>query len=89
MAGREAIGAEIAGEAEQIGELHPLVAADAGDRRAPARIFVGEALDHAVAEAAFIVEDIMGDAEPLGDRLGVVNVLARAAGPRPRPTASP
>ena len=81
MAGGEAIGAEIAGEAEQIGELHPLVAGDAGDRRAPARIFVGEALDHGVAEAALIVEDIMGDAEPVGDRPRVVNVLAGAAGP--------
>ena len=43
MAGGEAIGAEVAREAQQIGELHPLVAADAGDRRAPPRIFVGEA----------------------------------------------
>ena len=35
-----------------------------------------------VAEAALIIEHIMGDAEPLGDRLGVVDVLAGAAGPR-------
>ena len=82
MAGGEAIGAELAGEAQQIGELHPLVARDAGDRRPPARIFVGEALDHALAEAALIVEHVMGDAEPVGDRLGVVNVLAGAAGLR-------
>ncbi len=83
MAGGEAIGAEIAGEAQQVGELHPLVARDAGDRRAAARIFVGEALDHAVAEAAFIIEDVMGDAEPLGDRARVVNVAAGAAALRP------
>ena len=66
MAGGEAVGAEIAGEAHQVGELHPLVAADAGDRRAPARIFVGEALDHALAEPALIIEHIMGDAQPIG-----------------------
>jgi hypothetical protein len=30
----------------------------------------------------------MGDAEPVADRLGIVNVLARAAGPD-RFTASP
>ena len=48
----------------------------------PARIFVDEAVDHAVAEAAFIIEHVMGDAEPVGDRLGVVDVLAGAAGAR-------
>ena len=80
MAGREAIGAEFARQREQVGELHPLVAADAGDRRPPARIFVGEPLDHPLAEAAFIVEDIMGDAEPVGDGACVADVLAGAAG---------
>ena len=35
-----------------------------------------------VAEAAFIVEHVMGDAEPVGDGLGIVDVLPRAAGAR-------
>jgi hypothetical protein len=39
MAGGEAIGAELAGEAEQVGELDALVARDARDRRAPTYIF--------------------------------------------------
>ena len=34
-----------------------------------------------LAEAALIVEDVMGDAEPVGDGAGVVDVLAGAAGP--------
>ena len=80
MAGRQSVGAEVAGEREQVGELHALVAADAGDRRASPRIFVGEPLDDAGPEAALIVEHIMGDAEPVGDRRGVVDVLAGAAG---------
>jgi hypothetical protein len=67
MAGRQAIGAELAGQAEQVGELHALVAAMQGIGVRPAHIFVGEAVDHAFAEAALIVEDIMGDAEPVGD----------------------
>jgi hypothetical protein len=80
MTRRKAVGAEVAGEAEQVGELHPLVTADAGNRGAAAHIFVSKALDHRVAEPAFIVEHIMGDTEPVGDRSGVVNVLSGAAG---------
>ena len=41
MAGRETVGAEIAGNAEQVGELDPLVAAHAGNGGAPGGIFVG------------------------------------------------
>jgi hypothetical protein len=88
MAGGEAVGAEVAGEAQQVGELHPLVARDAGDRRAAPGIFVGEALDHAVAEPALIIEDVMGDAELRRDRLRVW--MSRPAQQAfERPTASP
>ena len=69
MAGGEAIGAKLAREGDQVGELHPLVAQAAWHRRPARRIFVGEAVDHAGPEAAFIVEHIMGDAEPVGDVL--------------------
>ena len=82
MAGRQAVGAEVAGEGDEVGELHALVAQAARHRRAAARIFVGEAVDDAAAEAAFIVEHVMGDAQPVGDGAGVVNVLAGAAGAR-------
>ena len=79
MAGGEAIGAKLAREVDQIDELHPLVARCARDRRPAAGIFVGEAVDHAGAEAAFVIEHVMGDAEAVGDGLGIVNVLAGAA----------
>jgi hypothetical protein len=83
MARREAIGPELARNGQEVGELHPLVAGDAGDRSPPPHIFVGEAVDHAVPEAAFIVEHIMGDAEPVRDRPRIVDVLTRAAAPGP------
>src|SRR3546814_17654075 len=83
MAGGEAVGAEIAGEAQQVGELHALIAAYAGDGRAALHIFVGKALDPAVPEAAFIVEDIMGDAQPVGHGARVVDVLAGTAASGP------
>ena len=80
VAGGETVCAEIAGEAEEVGELHPLVARHAGDRRPSARIFVGEPGDDAVAEAALIIEDVMGKAESGGDRLRVGDVAPCAAG---------
>ena len=82
MAGRQAIGAKLAREGDQVDELHALVARRAGHRRPAGGIFVDEAVDHAVAEAAFIIEHVMGDAEPVGDHLRVIDVLARAAGAR-------
>ncbi len=79
MAGREAVGAELPGECDEVDELHALVATRAGHRRPALGIFVDEAVDHAAAKPAFIVEHVMGDAEPVGDRLRVVDVLSRAA----------
>ena len=79
MAGGEAVGAKLPRERHQVDELHPLVAQGAWHRSSPGGIFVGELVDHAGAEAAFIIEHIMGDAEPVADGLGVVDILARAA----------
>ncbi len=83
MAGGQAIGAELAGEAQQVGELNTLIAAHAGNRRAAGHIIVGEAIDHAFSERALIIEDIMRNAEPIGDRARVADVAPRAAAPRP------
>ena len=82
MPGRQAVGAELAGESDQVDELHALVARGARHRRAPVRIFVDEAVDHAAPEAAFVIEDVMGDPEPVRDLRGVIDVLAGAAGAR-------
>ena len=78
MAGRQAIGAKFAGKGDEVDELHPLVAQRAGDRRAATGIFIGEAIDHPGAETAFVIEHIMGDAEPVANGLRVVDVLPGA-----------
>ena len=75
----EAIRAQLAREGDQVGELHALIAQRARHRRAPARIFIDEPVDHPCPEAAFVVEHVMGDAEAFGDHLGIVDVLPCAA----------
>ena len=82
MAGGQAIGAQLAREGDEVDELHALVARRARHRRASLGIFIDEPLDHPAAEAAFIVEHIMGDAEPVGDLLRIINVLPGATGAR-------
>ena len=81
MAGRQAIRAEIARGGEQIGEFRPHVALNARDRGATRQIFVGEAIDHRFAEARFMVEHIMRDAQPIAHRARIANVAAGAARP--------
>ena len=83
VAGRQRVGAEVAGRAEQVGELDRLVAGDARHRRLAGDIAVGEAVDDRLAEALLVVEDIVGDAEGFGDAARVVDVLAGAAGALP------
>ena len=80
MAGGEAVGTQLAGHAQQIGELRAHVAADARDRRAPGEVIVGEALDHFLAEGALMVEHVVGEAEPVGHAAGVADVVPGAAG---------
>ena len=65
--------------AKQVAELDPLVAADARHRGFAAAIGFGEILDHRGAKAAFVIEHVMGDAEPAGDRGRVIDVAAGAA----------
>ena len=84
MAGGEAVGAEVAGEAEQVGELDALVAATRrGSACGPRAYSSAKRSITLVAEAALIVEDIMGDAEPVGDGARIVDVAAGAAALRP------
>ena len=82
MAGRQAIGAQVARDLEKVGELHAHIAFDAGDRRAPGHIFIGKVGDHRIAKPAFIIKDIMGNADAVGDRARVANILPRATAPR-------
>ena len=81
MAGRKAVGAEVARRFQQIGEFDGLVAANAGDRGLAAKIAVGEILHHLVVKATFVIEHIMRDAEPSGDGARVVNIGTGTARP--------
>ena len=80
VAGRQHLGAELARGAEQVAELDRHVAVDAGHRRLARDVALGEAVDHRLLEAALVVEDVVRNADPVGDRAGVVDVLAGAAG---------
>ena len=76
----QAIGAELARHAEQVGEFRPHVAADTGDGRTAGEIFVGELLDDFLAKCAFMVEHVMRDPEPVGHCARIADIVARAAG---------
>jgi hypothetical protein len=65
---------------EQVAELDALIAAHAGDRGFAGEIGIGEILHHRLAEAALVIEHVMGDADAIGDAAGVVDVLPGAAG---------
>ena len=80
MAGGKTVGTKLTRRGQQIGEFHRLVAADAGDRCFPAKIAVGKVLHHLVGETAFIIQNVMGDAETAGDGPRIMDVGAGAAG---------
>ena len=80
VARRHGFGAQIARDIQQVAELDRLIATDAGDRRLALQIRVGELVDHRVLEPAFVIQNIMRDADHVGGQARVMNVLARAAG---------
>ena len=80
MPGRERMRAKLARGRQQIAKLDRAVALDAGHRRFAERVAVGKIVDHGFAEAAFVVEHVMRNADPFGDVAGVVDVAAGAAG---------
>ena len=82
--GRHEVGLEVARGLHEVAELHPLVAADAGHRRRPGEIGVGELLDHRLAEPALVVEHVVREADRLRDPPRVVDVAPGAAGALPR-----
>ena len=80
MSGRERARAEFARGRQQIAKLDRAVALDAGYRRFAKRVAVGKIVDYGFAEAAFIVEHVMRNADPFGNVAGVVDVAAGTAG---------
>ncbi len=80
MPGRHAIGVQFARRLQQVAELHPFIAANAGHGCGAGQIGIGEFLDHGFAELVFVIKYIMRESHPLGNAAGVVNVLTGAAG---------
>ena len=72
VTGRKHLRAEILRGVEQIVEFHRHVAVDAGHRRLPRHIALGEAIDHGFPESLLVVEDVVRDADPVGHRAGPV-----------------
>ena len=79
VAGGDALGADAVGHVEKLVELDEVVAEGAGDGRAAGEVLVDEGLDDLALEALFEVDDVVGNAELLGDAAGVVDVVERAA----------
>ena len=80
MPGRHRLRAEVARQGQQIRELHRHVAADAGHRRLPGGVAVGEVADHGTSEPGLRVDHVVRDAEAVGHVPRVVDVLPGAAG---------
>ena len=80
MTGGQNLRAKVARGLQQIAKLDRLVAFQAGHRSFARHVAFGEAVNHCFLEAALIVEHVVGNAETLGHRAGVVNVAAGTAG---------
>ena len=79
VAGGERVRLQLAHGGEQLVELDLLIAHHARNRRLAGRIAVREGLHDGGLEALLVVEDVVGDAEPVGDAARIVDVLAGAA----------
>ena len=79
VAGRQAVGADLARGHEQRIELHVVVAHRARNRRAAREIFLDKRLHHGFLESLLVIHNVVRHAEVLGHALGVINVVERAA----------
>jgi len=79
VAGGDAGCADGAGGLEKLVELEVVVAERAGDGRAASQVLVDKGLDDVALEAGLLVDNVVGDAEVLGDAAGVIHIIERAA----------
>ncbi len=75
VAGGDAAGADGARGLEELVELEMVVAERTGDRRPAGEVLGDERPHHILLEALFLVDDVVGNAEVLGDAAGVVHVV--------------
>ena len=81
MAGGECDGVEFPCGTQQVAEFYGLVTAHTGDRCLAPCIGIGEILNHRIAKGAFVIQHIMGNANPVGHIAGIIDVLPSATGP--------
>src|SRR5947207_6022990 len=79
MTGRDVARVDLVGAVHEVAELGEGVAAHARNRRAAARVFVHEVVDHVVAERALEIQHVVRDAELLAHAPRVVDRVERAA----------
>ena len=79
MPGGDLRSAHARSKIEKLIELDEVVAKRAGDRRAPVQIVVDERADHLFFEAILEVDDVIRNAQMLGDLACVVDIVQRAA----------
>lgn len=75
-----AIGVQFLRRCQQILELHPLVAADAGHRGRACQIGIREFLDHRFAEHVFVIQHIMRKAHGFRHAPRIMDITPGAAG---------
>ena len=75
MAGGDAIGADLPRGDEELIELHVIVAMRARNRRAAFEVVVDERPNDGELELALEIDDVIGNAEMLGDAARVVDVV--------------
>jgi flagellar hook-length control protein FliK len=78
MTGSQHIRTEFARGCQQIAEFHAAVAFYARNGRLARDIAVDEAVNHLLPEAGFVIQHVMRNADAIGHRLGVVDVLSGA-----------
>ena len=81
MAGGEQVRPEVVRRREEVSELEMLIAGHAGDRRLAGHVGLRERLDHFLAKPRLVIQNVVGNSDPLGHVASVVNVLAGAARP--------
>jgi len=79
VAGRDALGADLAGGEEQLIELEVVVAERTGDGSSAGEVVGDEGADDLVLEAVLGVDEVIRNVEVLCDAASVVNIINRAA----------
>jgi hypothetical protein len=79
VAGGDAARADPLRGLEELVELQVIVAERAGDGRAPGQVLGDKGADDVRFKALLLVDDVVGNAQMLGDAAGVVDIIQRAA----------